>query len=224
MSDNCGLHLYGFWRSMATYRVRVALNLKGLQAEETSLDLDKGEQFSQRYLALNPEGAVPALVETGQPPITQSMAILEYLEEAYPRVPLLPPELHARARVRSLCGLVVSDTHPLLVPRVRAYLKTSAGLDETALNAWRSHWLSRGLNALEARLAGEQATGAFCHGDSVSLADICVTSLLAVAKSMGFRPTAAPTVTAIVERCEALEPFQRASPMRQVGAPAPAPT
>jgi maleylacetoacetate isomerase len=224
MADGGGLHLYGFWRSMAAYRVRVALNLKGLTVSETALNLDAGDQFAPDYLALNPEGAVPALVAPGHPPITQSMAILEYLEEAYPQVPLLPADPHGRARVRSLCGLIVSDTHPLLVPRVRTYLKGTLGLEEAAMTAWRAHWITRGVAALESRLARDAATGAFCHGDSVTLADICMMSLLAVAKTLGFQPTGAPTVTAIADRCEGLEAFQKASPLRQVGAPQPSPT
>jgi maleylacetoacetate isomerase/maleylpyruvate isomerase len=219
MADAAGLHLYGFWRSMAAYRVRVALNLKGLHAQETALNLDAGDQFAPEYLAVNPEGAVPALVEPGQSPITQSMAILEYLEEVYPRVPLLPADPHGRARVRSLCGLIVSDTHPLLTPRVGKYLRETAGLDEAAMRAWRLHWITRCVTALETRLARDAATGAVCHGDSVTLADICLASLLAVAKTMGFQPTDAPTVTRIVEACEALEAFQKANPLRQAGAP-----
>jgi maleylacetoacetate isomerase/maleylpyruvate isomerase len=219
MADETGLHLYGFWRSMAAYRVRVALNLKGLEVTEIALDLDAGDQFTPEYLAVNPEGAVPALVEPDQPPITQSMAILEYLEEAYPAVPLLPADPHGRARVRSLCGLIVSDTHPLLTPRVGKYLRETAGLDEAAMRAWRLNWITRCVTAMETRLARDAATGAFCHGDSVTLADICLSSLLAVARTAGFQPTGAPTVTRIVEGCEAMDAFQRASPLRQMGAP-----
>src|ERR1700743_1717857 len=116
MTDAPPLTLYGFWRSMAAYRVRVALALKGLQAHEIAIDLDAGEQFAPDFLAVNPEGAVPALGEPGQTPITQSMAILEYLEERFPDPPLLPKDLRGRARVRGLAAVIVSDTHPLLVP------------------------------------------------------------------------------------------------------------
>src|ERR1700760_3630651 len=121
MADRPKLLLYGFWRSMAAYRVRVALNLKGLEAEEVALDLDAGDQFAPDFLAVNPEGAVPALIVDGQPALTQSMAILGYLEERFPEPALLPKDLAGRARVRSLSALVASDTHPLIVPRVRTY-------------------------------------------------------------------------------------------------------
>src|ERR1700735_5081436 len=134
MTNHPTLQLYGFWRSMATYRVRVALRLKGLEAEEIALDLNAGDQFAPDFLALNPEGAVPALVVDGQPALTQSMAILEYLEERFPDPPLLPADLRARSRVRSLSALVVADTHPLIVPRVRSYL-TAAGFDDTTIHA-----------------------------------------------------------------------------------------
>jgi maleylacetoacetate isomerase/maleylpyruvate isomerase len=147
------------------------------------------------------------------------MAILEYLEEAYPKVPLLPADPHGRARVRSLCGLIVSDTHPLLVPRVGTWLKANAGLDDATLRAWRTHWITRGIAAFETRLARDPATGAFSHGDRVTLADICLMSLIAVAKTVGFQPTNAPTVTRIVEACEAMDAFACANPFRQTGAP-----
>jgi maleylacetoacetate isomerase len=213
------LTLYGFWRSMAAYRVRVALNLKGLKATETALNLDAGEQFAPEYLAVNPEGAVPALVEPGRAPITQSMAILEYLEEAYPQVPLLPKDPHGRARVRSLCALIVSDTHPLIVPRVRTYLTEVAGLDEAAFRAWSVHWIGRGVAATEARLARDPATGVFCHGDTVTLADICLASLVAISKTFRLEPEGAPTVARIVAACEAQGAFEQAHPRRQLGAP-----
>lgn len=219
MAATDDLHLYGFWRSQAAYRVRVALALKGLQARETALDLDAGDQFKPEYLAVNPEGAVPALVVPGHPPITQSMAILEYLEEAYPSVPLLPADPHGRARVRSLAALVVSDTHPLLVPRVRSYLTGTVGLDEAGLRAWSLNWMTRGVTAIEARLANDPATGKFCHGDRVTLADVCLTSLVAPARALRFAAGFAPIVSRVVDACEALEAFAVAHPSRQLGAP-----
>jgi maleylacetoacetate isomerase/maleylpyruvate isomerase len=211
--------LYGFWRSMAAYRVRVALHLKGVQVQETTVDLDAGEQLSPQFLAVNPEGALPALVEPGQPALTQSMAILEYLNERYPQPPLLPKDLHARARVRSLAALIASDTHPLIVPRVRSYLSSHAGFDHAAWRAWATHWVTRGANAMEKRLAGDPATGGFCHGDQVSFADICLASLIIVARAIKFELKEIPTITRIVGRCEEMEAFQRANPLQQPGAP-----
>jgi maleylacetoacetate isomerase len=219
MPDQPALTLYGFWRSMAAYRVRVALALKGLAAEEIALDLDAGDQFAPDFLALNPEGAVPALVEPGRPPLTQSMAILEYLEERYPDPPLLPAHLYGRARVRSLAALIVSDTHPLIVPRVREYLAETAGFDEAAFNAWRAHWVGRGLTAMEARLAGSPETGVFCHGDTVTFADICLGNLGVAAHAVGFDLSQVPTVARIIATCREIDAFAKAHPMRQRGAP-----
>ena len=210
--------LYGFWRSMAAYRVRVALYLKGIQVHEAAVNLDAGEQLSPEFLALNPEGALPALVEPGEPALTQSIAILEYLNERYPEPPLLPTDLHARARVRSLTALIASDTHPLIVPRVRSYLSTHASFDHAAWRAWATHWVTRGGAAMEKRLAADPATGVFCHGDQVSFADITLASLIVVARAIKFELTQIPTITRIVQRCEQMEAFQRASPLAQAGA------
>jgi maleylacetoacetate isomerase len=219
MTDAAALTLYGFWRSMAAYRVRVALALKGLQAHEIAIDLDAGEQFAPDFLAVNPEGAVPALIEPGEAPITQSMAILEYLEERYPDPPLLPADPHGRARVRSLAALVVSDTHPLLVPRVRTYLAEHAGFDEAALRDWSIHWVTRGLDATEARLARDPATGAFCHGDRVTFADICLGNLGAAVRAAKLDMGAWPTVARIIAACDEIEAFRAANPRLQLGAP-----
>jgi maleylacetoacetate isomerase len=219
MNDELEWQLYGYWRSMATYRVRVALNLKGIRAQEIPINLESGEQVSPKFLAVNPEGAVPALIEQGQPALTQSIAILEYLEERYPNPPLMPKDLRARARVRSLAALITSDTHPLIVPRVRNYLMTHAGFDQAAWRAWAFHWVTRGVTAMEARLAGDRATGAFCDGDQITIADICVASLMAVAKVLKFELPGIPTITRITDRCETIDAFQRANPRRQVGAP-----
>jgi maleylacetoacetate isomerase len=219
MTDDPAPTLYGYWRSMASYRVRVALALKGVAVREIAIDLDAGEQLSPAFLKLNPEGAVPALIEPDEPPLTQSMAILEYLDERFPEPPLLPRDLRGRARVRSLAILIAGDTHPLIVPRVRSYLMTQAGLDAVAWRAWVAHWMTRGVSAMETRLAADPATGAFCHGDAVTIADICLASLVAVGRVFGFELIAYPTVARIIARCEAIEAFERASPTRQVGAP-----
>lgn len=211
--------LYAYWRSMAAYRVRVALRLKGIESQEMAINLDTGEQHSAQYLAVNPEGALPALVVPGHPVLTQSMAILEYLDERYPEPALLPKDLYARARVRSLAALIASDTHPLIVPRVRTYLSSQARFDDAAWRAWAAHWVLRGVSAMEVRLSGDASTGRFCHGDQVTIADICLASLVSVARVFKFELRDVPTVARIVDHCEQLDAFQRSHPMQQVGAP-----
>jgi maleylacetoacetate isomerase/maleylpyruvate isomerase len=213
------LTLYGYWRSMAAYRVRAALNLKGVAVDQVAVDLDTGEQFAPEFLAINPEGAVPALIEPGRAAITQSMAILEYLEERFPQPPLLPADLEGRARVRSLAALVVADTHPLIVPRVRSYLASRAAFDDRALRAWSLHWMARGLDVVETRLAGDPATGAFCHGERPTMADLCLASLAVPAKTFAVDLSPYPTVARIVDACERLDAFARAHPRLQAGAP-----
>ncbi len=220
MTDQPTFQLYGFWRSSATYRVRVALALKGLTAQETAIDLEKGEQFAPAFLAVNPQGALPALIEPGHAPLTQSTAILEYLEERFPQPPLLPADLHGRARVRSLAGLMASDTHPLVVPRVKKYLTGSGGFDDKAWRAWQVTWFTRGFQAMEARLAHDPATGAFCHGDTPTVADICLASVVAVRRVFKIEVPDIPTVDRITATCDALDAFARADPFRQAGAPA----
>jgi maleylacetoacetate isomerase len=211
--------LYAFWRTSATYRVRVALNIKGLLAQEHLVNLDAGEQRSPAYLRLNPLGGIPSLVEAGHAPITQSTAILEFLEELQPTPALLPPDLHGRARVRSLVGMLASDTHPLITPRVKKYLTSQAGFDEAAWRAWQTQWFGTGLTAMEQRLSSEAATGLFCHGDTVTMADICLASVVNVMAIFKIAVPDIPTIEQIVARCEALEAFAQAAPHRQPGAP-----
>lgn len=219
--------LYAFWRSSAGYRVRVALALKGLTATEHSIDLDAGQQLSPAFLAINPAGAVPALVIDGNPPITQSTAILEYLDETVPSPPLLPPDAIGRARVRSICAQLAADTHPLVVPRIRKYLTAQAGFDAAAWRAWQVQWFGAGLRTVEARLANDKArladdpaTGAFCHGDTVTMADILLCSILAVMGVFDVRIDGTHTVDRIVAHCNTLPAFANAAPHRQAGAPA----
>ncbi|HSW18715.1 MAG TPA: maleylacetoacetate isomerase [Ramlibacter sp.] len=212
--------LYAFWRTSATFRVRVALNLKGLQANEHIVNLDAGEQRSEAFLKINPLGAIPALICDGQPPLTQSMAILEFLDEYRPEPPLLPADLHGRARVRSLAGMLVSDTHPLITPRVRKYLTTEGGFDDAKWRAWQMQWFGLGLAAFEQRLASEAQTGAFCHGDQLTMADICLASIVAVMRVFKIPAENTPTIDRIIQALDAHPAFQKASPMSQVGAPA----
>jgi maleylacetoacetate isomerase/maleylpyruvate isomerase len=169
------MKLYGFWRSLATYRVKVALALKGLQVEEVSIDLLKGKQHEQDYLKVNPQAVVPALIlEDGGPPLFQSLAILEYLEETKPQPPLLPKDPRGRARVRGLALIAAADGHPLVVPRIRNYLEKELNVSEEKRNRWLAHWSLKALEAIESHLKNEPATGKFCHGDTLSMADICL--------------------------------------------------
>lgn len=220
MSTAPAYELFAFWRTSATYRVRVALNLKGLAAHERIVDLDAGEQRSPEFLAINPLAAIPALVEPGQPPLTQSLAILEFLDEQHPLPPLLPADAHGRARVRSIALMLAADTHPLITPRVRRYLTGPGGFDDARWRAWQQQWFGTGLQAVEQRLANDPSTGSFCHGEQVTLADITLASIVAVMKVFKIEVAGTPTVDAIVARCNAMDAFARAAPARQPGAPA----
>ena len=211
--------LYAYWRTSAGYRVRVALNIKGLKANEINVNIDAGEQRSEAFLKINPLGAIPALIEGSKTPLTQSLAILEFLDELKPDPPLLPADLHGRARVRSIALMLAADTHPLITPRVRKYLTGSGGFDDAAWRAWQIHWFTTGLLAVEQRLAKEMETGKFCHGDQVTTADICLASILAVMAVFKIKVADTPTIDAIVARCEALDAFAKADPSRQAGAP-----
>jgi maleylacetoacetate isomerase/maleylpyruvate isomerase len=224
MADTARFELFSFWRTSATYRVRVAFNLKGLQPHEHDIDIDAGEQRSAAFLKINPMGALPALLDHGsgqsRTPLTQSLAILEFLDETYPTPPLLPADPHGRARVRSLAALLAADTHPLITPRVKKYLTSTGGFDDAAWRAWQIHWFSVGLQAFEQRLAGEPGTARYCHGESVTMADICLASIIAVMRVFRIDVPGIPAVDRIVAACEQLDAFARAAPARQAGAPA----
>jgi maleylacetoacetate isomerase len=211
--------LYTFWRTAATYRVRVALRLKGLQARETNIDLDSGEQRSSAYLKINPLAGLPTLIPNGHAPITQSLAILEFLEELQPSPALLPADLHGRARVRSLANMLAADTHPLITPRVRKYLTSATAFDEVKWRAWQQHWFGTGLAAVEARLSSEAATASFCHGEQPGMADICLASVMAVMQVLSIKVPDIPVIERIVQRCQQLPAFADAAPRLQTGAP-----
>jgi maleylacetoacetate isomerase len=212
--------LYGYWRSLATFRVRIALNLKGLPYEETMVNLPKGEQFLAEYKAVNPQSVLPALIDGDGPPLFQSMAILEYLDETHPQPPLLPRAARDRARVRALAMIVAADAHPLVIPRIRNYLNKQYGVDEKAAEDWCRHWIGRACEALEANLASDPRTGRFCHGDAPTLADICLTSHLAGANLFKVDLTPYPNCKRISDNCLAIEAFAKAHPLKQPGAPA----
>ena len=219
MADQPRFELFGFWRTSATYRVRVALNLKGITAQEHGVNLDAGEQRSAAFLKINPLGAIPALVEKGHAPLTQSLAILEFLNEVTPEPPLLPVDPYGRARVRSIAAALAADTHPLIVPRVKKYLTTTGGFDDAVWRAWQIHWFTTNLQAVETRIAAERETGLYCHGDSVTIADICLASITAVMKIFNISVADLPTIDRIIARCETLEAFAKADPFKQAGAP-----
>ena len=213
------MKLFGYWRSLATLRVRIALNLKGLAAEETMIDLMAGQQRAPDYRAVNPQMVLPALIDGDGPALFQSLAILEYLDERHPQPPLLPADARGRARVRGLAEIVACDTHPLIVPRIREYLAEQFGLDEAQRLGWIRHWIGAGLRAVEQHLASEAETGRYCHGDTVTIADICLVSLAVGNTLFQGDLREFPTVSRIVESCLAEDAFARAHPLRQPGAP-----
>ena len=213
--------LFGYWRSLAALRVRIALNLKGIEVEEIPIDLAAGGQRSPKYRATNPQMVVPTLVDGDGPPLFQSLAILEYLDERVPHPPLLPTDMRGRARVRGLAQIVACDAHPLIVPRVRDFLASEYGLDEPQRLAWVRHWIEAGLQAVEAHLARDAETGLYCHGDTVTIADICVVSLAVGYGLFDGRLTEFPTIGRVVDRCIADDAFARAHPLRQADAPRP---
>ena len=213
------MKLYSFWRSLATYRVRIALNLKGITPEVETIDLIKGDQRSAEFRAVNPQMLIPALVDGDGPVLFQSLAIIEYLDETHPHPPLLPSEPRARARVRALAQIVACDSHPLLVPRVREYLEHELKLDEPTRMTWCRHWHTQALTALETNLKSKE-TGRFCQGDQVTIADICLASQAAGAKFFNVDTTPFPNFVRIAETCQKIDAFARAHPLKQPGAPA----
>lgn len=210
------LVLHGYWRSSAAWRVRIGLNLKDLQCRDQPVHLlrDGGEQHAAAHAALNPQQLVPVLRHGGRV-LTQSLAILEYLDEAFPASPpLLPPEPAGRARVRALAQLIACDIHPLNNLRVMQYLEQACDLDAPARGDWMRHWMMLGFTALEAHLA-DGATGRFCHGDVPGLADCCLVPQLYNGRRFEVDLGAYPTLLRIEQACLALDAFTRAHPDRQ---------
>lgn len=214
------IRMYGFWRSAAAFRVRIAMNLKGIAYTETMIDLDAGDQHAPDYVSVNPQAVVPSLILDDGTTLTQSVAILEYLEEIHPTPALLPTDALGRARVRALALIWAADHHPLIPPRIRIYLRDALGVDEAGRTAWVKHWFSEGLRIGEARLADDPATGRFCHGDTPTIADLCLLSQVMGARGfqVDFQPY--PTINRIVDACLEIEAFSRALPLKQPGAPA----
>jgi len=206
--------LYTYYRSQASFRVRIALNWKGLSRDEEYLHLELGDQFTPQYKALNPQMVVPTLLD-GDSRLFQSLAILEYLEEKYPEPPLLPPGLEARAWVRGFALINIADAHPLIVPRIRHYLTDQLSLSEEQLLGWIRYWLDAGLSAMEALLGEHRQSGRFCHGDAPSFADIGLVTQVTPARNFGADLAPYPRVTRIYEECMAIPAFADAHPTRQ---------
>jgi maleylacetoacetate isomerase len=215
------MKLFSFWRSLATFRVRIALNLKGITPDEViDVNLMQGRQREAAFVKINPMKALPALIEDDGTVLFESLAILEYLDETHPNPPLLPKEPKARARVRGLAQIIACDTHPLIVPRVREYLAHEYKVDEPGVQKWGQHWHLEALKALEANLAGSKQTGRYCQGDQITIADICLAGQAAGSTYFKVDIAPFPTVKRIVDLCMQNDAFARAHPMKQPGAPA----
>lgn len=210
------MQLYTYFRSTAAYRVRIALNLKGIDADYRFVHLvrDGGEQHGEAYRKLNPQELVPTLVEEGTP-LTQSLAIVEYLEEHYPQPPLLPADSSSRARVRALAQVVACDIHPLNNSRVLQYLERELGIDKAGRDRWYRHWVELGFTALETQLAGSAATGDFCHGNAPGLADLCLVPQVFNARRFNCDLEPFPTIVRIERTCLELDAFANAAPENQ---------
>ncbi len=209
------MKLYDYFRSSAAFRVRIALNLKGLAPERAFVHLRKNAQRDPDYLTVNPQGLVPTLLTDDCAVLPQSLAIIEYLEETHPAPPLLPAGPVARARVRALALDVACDIHPLDNLRVLRYLVHTLGVSEEQKDAWYKYWIDVGLEALEMRLARDPATGRFCHGDAPTLADLCLVPQLANARRANIDLAPYPTLTRIESACLALPAFAQAAPAKQ---------
>jgi len=209
--------LYGYALSSASYRVRIALNLKGLEVTTVPVHLRRGEQRQPEFLQLNSQGFVPALRLDDGEMLTQSMAIIEYLEETHPQPRLLPAAPKARARVRGLCQLIACDVHPLNNLRVLKYLEAQLGLDENARNAWYRHWIQAGFEALEQSLTRDAPSGRFCHGDSPGMADVLLVPQVFNARRFSVDLAPYPRIIAIDRACRELLAFAAAAPEPQSG-------
>lgn len=213
MTDSYLVH--GAVRSSAAYRLRIVMKLKGLAYREIFLDLVGGEQNKDAYRAVNPQGLVPALICSDGAVLTQSMAIIEYLDDMHPEVPVMPRDARGRARVRALAQMIACDIHPINNMRVRNHIRDLFPGDADAVTTWTGLWNKAGFEALEARLARDKETGMFCHGDTPTMADACLVPQVANARMGGHDLSAYPTVLRIADTCEALEAFAAARPDRQ---------
>ena len=201
--------LHGYWRSSASYRVRIALNWKGIEADAHNIDLRIGAHHAPDYLALNPQGLVPSL-EDGPLLLGQSLAIIEYLEEIHPNPPLLPANPADRARVRAAALAIACDIHPLNNPRIMNYLRGEMGQPQEAVDAWIKHWIAEGFGPLEAT-----AGAPYLCGDAVTMADLCLVPQMYNARRFGVDLTPYPKLVAVETRLLALPAFEKARPESQ---------
>jgi maleylacetoacetate isomerase len=210
------LELYGYWRSSATYRVRIALNLKSLPYASHAVNLlhDGGDQWKAAYRAINPQSRVPTLVHDGQR-FSQSLAIIEYLDEIVHQPALIPRDPVDRARVRMLSHIIASDIQPLQNTSITRYLKETLKLDDAAVTTWLREWIVRGLDAYNAHVEHDHLSGKFSHGDTPTMADCCLIPQLFAASRFGVEVTRYPRLALIAENCAALPAFQHAHPSKQ---------
>ncbi len=208
------MRLHGYWRSSASFRVRIALNLKGIDFETIAHHLRKDEHRLPEFLALNPQGFVPAL-EDGPEVLIQSLAIIEYLDETHPHPPFLPGHPGDRARVRGLAQIIACDIHPIDNLRVLRYLRRGFGADEAAVQRWYNHWIAEGFDALEPLLAEDDRTGIFCHGEDPGLADILLIPQVVNSRTFGLDLSPYPTIARIFAAAMALPAFAQALPEAQ---------
>ncbi|MGH8279723.1 MAG: maleylacetoacetate isomerase [Gammaproteobacteria bacterium] len=216
------MELYTYFRSSAAYRVRIALNLKGLQADYRYVHLvkDGGQQHRPEYLAVNPQGLVPTLVDDGHV-LTQSLAIIEYLDETHPEPLFLPKDALGRARVRALAQVIACEIHPINNQRILKYLENDLDVGQEARDRWYRNWVAVGFTALE-KLLRNPATGKFCHGDEPTLADICLVPQVFNAKRFAVDLAPYPTLTRINAQCLKLPAFTAAAPETQGDVDVPA--
>lgn len=206
------IRLHGYWRSTASYRIRIALALKGLEFEQIAHDLRIGAQRAPEFLSLNPQGLVPAIEDDGFV-LTQSVAILEWLDECYPEPPLLPEDVAARAATRAMVGIVACDIHPLNNLRVLSALRTEFAASEAAIGAWIARWIHEGFEALEVMV--QRHGGAFAFGDEPSIADCCLVPQVYAARRFGVPLSNYPAIRACADRCNKLAAFAAADPANQ---------
>ncbi|KFN50229.1 maleylacetoacetate isomerase [Arenimonas composti] len=215
------IRLYSYWRSSAAYRVRIALNLKGLAYEITPVHLlrDGGEQHKQAFVDLNPQQLVPVLLH-GNRVLRQSMAIIEYLDETFPAPPLMPATARDRQRVRLVAQMIACDIHPVANLRVLQYLERNLGVDQAGREEWIRHWIRSGLDAIEETLADNPSTGTFCDGEQPTMADCCLVPQVFNAERFGVDMAPYATIRRIVQACNVLPEFIAARPERQPDAQA----
>jgi len=208
------MKLFGYFRSSAAFRVRIALNLKGLAHEDAFIHLRRGDQRGADFLTINPQGLVPALELDGHT-LIQSMAIIEYLDEIHPEPPLLPTGPASRARVRALADIVACDIHPVNNLRVLRYLSRPLGHDQATIETWYNHWIATGFQAFERLLIADGSTGEYCHGDQPGLADVALVPQVVNAERYKLDLSSYPTIARIYASCMKLDAFATAHPNSQ---------